>query len=151
MFELILVRLMTIASRDIRPSDNVKQVCAIGLAALNDLSIIDREPNTEAFFDGRTFSGRRVLFEVCPELQPLITKRYKLAGEADQRIANSKLGPIRTIFTLGVPQINPDLTHATVTMGYRCGSMCGAGYEVVYVRQNDVWTRKGPPRLIVLT
>lgn len=149
--ELLAISLLAVAPQPAPSIDDVKRVCAIGHVALEEISIINDKANENSLLDGRSFPGRRVLLDVCPELRMLIAKKYRLATEADHRLADSRPGPMRTIFTIGVPKLSEDRNRATVTMGYRCKSMCGAGYEVAYVLQNNVWTREGPPRLKVLS
>jgi hypothetical protein len=149
---LLLFGIMTTAITSAPPREVDKAVCAVGKVALHDLTVIDRAPRAEKFYNGRTDQYHRDLLEVCPVLIKNLPHGFNLAtNETFQRVVDLRTAAPVSIFDVEVPELNSNSDRAIVRMGYSCNGLCGARFEATYVLTQTGWKRDGEPRILAVS
>lgn len=125
------------------------ELCSIGRAAFADLPLINHAPKSERFYGGRSDQYHRDLLEVCPSLRRHLSGGLRLANDSAFQRERDIVGkdPV-TIFRVDVPRLDADHRRAVVRMGYTCNGLCGAEFEVTYVRMRTGWKQEDAPRLV---
>ncbi|WP_298089130.1 hypothetical protein [uncultured Sphingomonas sp.] len=126
-------------------------ICEVGRIALRDLPKINNNPSFDTYYAGVS-RYHRDLLEACPTLVADLPVGYPLADDDARSRANLPAPipgrPIREAFVYFIkpPKISRDRKTAIVEMGYFCTGLCGASFEVRYVKSTSGWRREGEIR-----